>query len=451
MKFKKLLAGVLSAAMVATMIPSSLAGMFVSAADTDLSSHLLFQYTDTLEDQSGKDNDGVAKGNGVQTGVEKDGRSSVYLSSTSHGGGSIQLPDDLTADLSSKTGFTFTTWINAATDADWARILDFGTDASGADPDTVKDYFFIAQNGRVVAGQGTSEFYLSDTGISPAENEWHHMAFTFMPEVNAAGEDGQNVGVIIYVDGEVAFDASVNQTNSGTRNALIDWCNNVLPKLTDNYIGYSRFSADPELNAYLSDMRFYDMGLTGNEVVQVMADGMTTDQVLNMAKESLTLAQTATSTDITLPATALAGLVNVTWASSNPGVMGNDGTIGTVEENTTVTMTATLTYGDQSVTKEFNITVYSPDTVPYVLNIDGDDVVMDVSDTLFGLFYEDINNAADGGIYAELVQNRSFEFFTFGGYTSNYTDGASSRTHVPLQYWNYENGSMTAKSEGGFD
>ena len=77
MKFKKLLAGVLSAAMVATMIPSSLAGMFVSAADTDLSSHLLFQYTDTLEDQSGKDNDGVAKGNGVQTGVEKDGRSSV--------------------------------------------------------------------------------------------------------------------------------------------------------------------------------------------------------------------------------------------------------------------------------------------------------------------------------------------------------------------------------------
>lgn len=451
MKFKKLLAGVLSAAMVATMIPSSLAGMFVSAADTDLSSHLLFQYTDSLNDQSGNGNDGAAQGSGVQTGVEQDGRSSVYLSSTSHGGGSIQLPDDLTANLSSKTGFTFATWINAATDADWTRILDLGTDASGADPDNVKDYFFIAQNGRVVAGQGTSEFYLSDTGISPAADEWHHMAFTFMPETNAAGEDGQNVGVIIYVDGEVAFDASVNQTNSGTRNALIDWCNNVLPTFTDNYIGYSRFAVDPELNAYLSDMRFYDIGLTADEVVQVMADGMTTEQVLNMAKESLTLSQTATSTDISLPDSALAGLVSVTWQSSNPDVMGNDGTIGTVEENTTVTMTATLTYGDQSVTKEFVITVYSPDTVPYVLNIDGEDVVMDVSDTLFGLFYEDINNAADGGIYAELVQNRSFEFFTFSGYDSNYTTGASSRTHVPLQYWGYESGTMTAKSEGGLD
>jgi hypothetical protein len=29
---------------------------------------------------------------------------------------------------------------------------------------------------------------------------------------------------------------------------------------------------------------------------------------------------------------------------------------------------------------------------------------------LFGLFFEDLNHAADGGLYAELIQNRSFEF-----------------------------------------
>ncbi|WP_052423895.1 alpha-L-arabinofuranosidase C-terminal domain-containing protein [Nonomuraea candida] len=33
-----------------------------------------------------------------------------------------------------------------------------------------------------------------------------------------------------------------------------------------------------------------------------------------------------------------------------------------------------------------------------------------VSPDLYGVFYEDINHAADGGLYAELVQNRSFEF-----------------------------------------
>src|SRR3989339_1088573 len=32
-----------------------------------------------------------------------------------------------------------------------------------------------------------------------------------------------------------------------------------------------------------------------------------------------------------------------------------------------------------------------------------------VSPTLWGIFFEDINLSADGGIYAELVRNRSFE------------------------------------------
>ena len=44
------------------------------------------------------------------------------------------------------------------------------------------------------------------------------------------------------------------------------------------------------------------------------------------------------------------------------------------------------------------------------LTIDGDGAGASISDTMFGIFYEDINYAADGGLYAELVRNRSFEF-----------------------------------------
>src|ERR1035437_5959572 len=33
-----------------------------------------------------------------------------------------------------------------------------------------------------------------------------------------------------------------------------------------------------------------------------------------------------------------------------------------------------------------------------------------ISSDLFGLFFEDINYSADGGLYAEMVQNRSFEY-----------------------------------------
>src|SRR5437016_1835155 len=33
-----------------------------------------------------------------------------------------------------------------------------------------------------------------------------------------------------------------------------------------------------------------------------------------------------------------------------------------------------------------------------------------ISPTMWGIFFEDINFGADGGLYAELVKNRSFEF-----------------------------------------
>lgn len=33
-----------------------------------------------------------------------------------------------------------------------------------------------------------------------------------------------------------------------------------------------------------------------------------------------------------------------------------------------------------------------------------------ISPRLFGIFFEDLNYAADGGLYAEMVQNGSFEY-----------------------------------------
>lgn len=49
-----------------------------------------------------------------------------------------------------------------------------------------------------------------------------------------------------------------------------------------------------------------------------------------------------------------------------------------------------------------------------------------ISSDLFGLFFEDINYAADGGLYAELVQNRSFE----------YNPGERREWH-PFSYWEF--------------
>jgi len=67
-----------------------------------------------------------------------------------------------------------------------------------------------------------------------------------------------------------------------------------------------------------------------------------------------------------------------------------------------------------------------------------------ISTDLFGLFFEDINYSADGGLYAELVQNRSFEYsptdrpewnpFSFWGYiTPGFSYGSISvETKTPV-------------------
>ena len=48
---------------------------------------------------------------------------------------------------------------------------------------------------------------------------------------------------------------------------------------------------------------------------------------------------------------------------------------------------------------------------PISLEVNTKNIKAKIPETLFGIFYEDINFAADGGLYAELVKNRSFEFY----------------------------------------
>ena len=59
---------------------------------------------------------------------------------------------------------------------------------------------------------------------------------------------------------------------------------------------------------------------------------------------------------------------------------------------------------------ENQIFAYSEDTADYLLNIDPEEEIHDISDLLFGIFFEDINFAADGGLYGEMVVNRSFQY-----------------------------------------
>ncbi len=67
--------------------------------------------------------------------------------------------------------------------------------------------------------------------------------------------------------------------------------------------------------------------------------------------------------------------------------------------------TSTVEAGEYGTVSEYDAVA-----ADYSLDIDASDEVYDISDLLYGIFFEDINFAADGGLYAEMVQNRSFEF-----------------------------------------
>ena len=72
-------------------------------------------------------------------------------------------------------------------------------------------------------------------------------------------------------------------------------------------------------------------------------------------------------------------------------------------------------------------------TPAHRLDIDLENPGAPVQPTMYGIFFEDINYAADGGLYAELVKNRSFEF-----------------PQDPLQGWKAF-GKVEVRTDGPFD
>ncbi|ELP61827.1 alpha-L-arabinofuranosidase C-terminal domain-containing protein [Streptomyces turgidiscabies] len=77
------------------------------------------------------------------------------------------------------------------------------------------------------------------------------------------------------------------------------------------------------------------------------------------------------------------------------------------------------------------------DVTDYAITVDPAAKGARIDDTMYGVFFEDINRAADGGLYAELVQNRSFEYST-----------ADNRSYTPLTSWAVGGTATTLDDDG---
>src|SRR5690349_7174492 len=69
----------------------------------------------------------------------------------------------------------------------------------------------------------------------------------------------------------------------------------------------------------------------------------------------------------------------------------------------------------------------------YTVTMDSTKAGPTIADSMYGIFFEDINYAADGGLHGELVRNRSFEFLpvdnsSFTGLTAWTPSGGTATT-----------------------
>ncbi|MEU0115186.1 alpha-L-arabinofuranosidase C-terminal domain-containing protein [Streptomyces bobili] len=80
---------------------------------------------------------------------------------------------------------------------------------------------------------------------------------------------------------------------------------------------------------------------------------------------------------------------------------------------------------------------HAEDTADYTITVDPAAKGAAIDDTMYGVFFEDINRAADGGLYAELVQNRSFEYAT-----------ADNRAYTPLTSWTVDGTGQVLNDSG---
>ncbi len=373
------------------------------------------------------------------------GRKAVTFTGGKNGTSYLKLPSELLRDISDHTGITISTWVylRKATNV-WERIFDFGNDTNGS-------HLFLTRNIRGVCSSG--EDLVADPGRTYSAGEWIHVA---MSVIGTEGGTLSSAGPVVYVNGEVSADGSISQTSSGTYAKLRSWFETFQDSsnYSNNYIGRSQYEADPDFNGTLTDFRIYKAGLSQDEVIEVMCESLTDEEIVQLAKDKyLSFPTNIVSKDLSLPSSLMGGKVTVSWKSSNPEVISNDGVVGDIHTPHGVTFTALLNKGNYTIDKEYSVSVLPKGVPSYHLTIDGSNEVLDISKTLYGLFYEDINNAADGGIYAELVQNRSFESFVFDTYShaSGECGCSTGRNREPLHAWFGDLDKVTVNSTGGLN
>lgn len=173
--------------------------------------------------------------------------------------------------------------------------------------------------------------------------EWVHIAVTY---------DSETHQCTIYRNG---ISQSLVYINSQSEITSDDVCTKYIGFNSPRYNGgFAKMTLD-ELHIYSEVL---DVGSIVGLYTQFGVE-FDTSQIVQADYDKLNLSFSSVSSDITLPTAGASGST-ISWSSSNDAALSASGTVtrpAAGENDAAVTLTATITYGDYSMTKTFDVTV----------------------------------------------------------------------------------------------
>ncbi|WP_277679868.1 immunoglobulin-like domain-containing protein [Gracilibacillus dipsosauri] len=288
----------------------------------------------------------------------------LFGGSASQNSAYIEIPKDengkdLLSDLDSVTVSTLVNWTN-----DGQNRWLFGFGKVNQNIETGNSYYFASPR------HGFNNLNVPATGISEAgwRNETLITANKMMEssvwKVVTSVFDNENDKIILYVDGiKVGEDSTEGKelANIIDENASFS-----------GFIGKSIFQNDAYLKGLIGDFKVYNRALSSSEVEQLYIDTTSNitklnDLLLETTLEELDITNylhndddvQSVKSDIELPS-AINNRVNIEWSSSNTDIISIDGKVTRptlAEGDSNVELTATLSYGDRTISKTFDLIV----------------------------------------------------------------------------------------------
>ena len=342
---KRILSLLLAGGMILTSLtlPGPTASTAEAAAGDSLVAHYGFD-GDFKDSVNGSE--GTTVNSNAPTLVTDDERGQVMKSGSSTG--RIQTDNPLYGKDLSESGFTVSAWIDANAVDQWLGIWSFASGAGNSD-----GFYGLSTNGSVFfndnPGAATYQDMTQFAGNITKDGGWEYITVVMDTEQ-----------IHMYKDGALVYELTPStlgvHAGEGTP-YMLDFIEGA------QYLWFG--TASPHYwnsgDFYMDDLKVYSTALSAEDVLaEYLSDETEAKAIVAADKEALNVDPTVQQS-LSLPSAGASEYTQITWESSNESVIAADGTVTRPEEDTVVTLTATITLGAVADTKIFEVTVPKAD------------------------------------------------------------------------------------------